>query len=409
MVFLHPRTPLTPAERSAKRRLVIQDTLALLSLFAITAVLAVLTFLLFRSYSQHEKDLAARWLRRGDAALAAGQPQQAINALRSALAFQPDNRQTQIKLAEALASAGRVQEATVYFNTLWDKEPGSGIINLQLARLATRTIAKHVDNARRALEYYHAAIYGTWEGDGAERRRDVRLELVRYELSKGMFTDARNELLIAAGNADETNTTALLEVAKLLEQAHAPNESLRLYKQILARGDNSFAALEGAGRTAFALGRYRAAKQYLERALERPDGAQQSDMDEDRRELAQAKAILKLYPAPTLPERERAKRVLKAREIARQRFLSCAAPNANSATNTAAALPPDLTQLSTRWQAEPKNLTVSALMHDPQLLQQELDLIYDTELTTAHHCGTPTGDDALLLRIAQAPDAVEQP
>jgi hypothetical protein len=30
-------------------------------------------------------------------------------------------------------------------------------------------------------------------------------------------------------------------------------------------------------------------------------------------------------------------------------------------------------------------------------------------LRTAHHCGTPTGDDALLLRIAQAPDAVEQP
>jgi hypothetical protein len=72
-------------------------------------------------------------------------------------------------------------------------------------------------------------------------------------------------------------------------------------------------------------------------------------------------------------------------------------------------LPPDLTQLSTRWQAEPKNLTVSALMHDPQLLQQELDLIYDTELRTAHHCGPPTGDDALLLHIAQAPDAVEQP
>ena len=58
--------------------------------------------------------------------------------------------------------------------------------------------------------------------------------------------------------------------------------------------------------------------------------------DEDRRELAQAKAILKLYPAPTLPERERTKRVLKAREIARQRLLSCTAANANSATNTAA-------------------------------------------------------------------------
>jgi tetratricopeptide (TPR) repeat protein len=410
MVFLHPRTLLTPAERSAKRRLVIQDTLALLSLFAITALLAVLTFLLFRSYSQHEKDLAARWLRRGDAALAAGQPQQAINALRSALAFQPDNRQTQIKLAEALASAGRIQEATAYFNTLWDKEPGSGIINLQLARLATRTVAKHVDNARRALEYYHAAIYGTWEGDGAERRRDVRLELVRYELSKGMFADARNELLIAAGNADQTNTAAMLEVARLLEQAHAPSDALHLYKQILARRETSFAALEGAGHSAFALGRFRTAKQYLERALARPDASQQSEVDNDRKELAQSKAILDLYPTPTMPARERAERVLKARDIARKRFFSCVAPKADPAANTVpAALPPDLAALNIRWQAEPKNLTLGALIHDPRLQQQELDLVYDTELKTVHDCGTPTGDDALLLRIAQSPDAVEQP
>ena len=414
MVFLHPRTLLTPAERSAKRRLVIQDTLALLSLFAITGVLAVLTFLLFRSYSQHEKDLAARWLRRGDAALAAGQPQQAINALRSALAYQPDNRQIQIKLAEALAGAGHIQEATAYFNTLWDKEPGSGIINLQLARLATRTIAKHVDNARRALEYYHAAIYGTWEGDGAERRRAVRLELVRYELSKGMFADARNELLIAAGNADETNSAALLEVANLLEQAHAPSDALHLYKQILARRDTSFAALEGAGRSSFILGRFRAAKHFLEHALAQPDASPQSDIDEDRQELAQSKAILNLYASPTLPARQRAERVLSARNIARERFFSCIAPGADPTTNTAtntppAALPPNLAALNTRWQAEPKNLSLEVLMRDPKLQQQELDLIYDTESETVHDCGAPTGDDALLLRIAQALDAIEQP
>ncbi|MGI8772993.1 MAG: tetratricopeptide repeat protein [Acidobacteriaceae bacterium] len=433
MVFLHAKAPLTSAERTAKRRLVIQDTLALLGLFAITGVLAVLTFLLFRSYSQHEKDLGERWLRRGNAALAAGQPIAAVNALRSALAFQPENRQTQIKLAEALAGAGRVQEAIAYFNSLWDKEPGSGPINLQLARLTmlappVRGKSARNASAARALEYYHAAIYGTWEGDGAQRRRQVRLELVRLEISRGMFADARNELLIAAGNADNTNTEALLEVAALLEQAHAPNDALRVYRQILGRKENSFAALAGAGRTSFELSRYRAARQFLERAVALPDASKQPDYGEDRQELAQSSALLDLFPGPMSPARQRVARLLRARSIAGKRLLACVAaqeggaaavsPNTGQATAQASGgatlnnrassppLPPELAVLNARWQAEPK--APAALLRDPDLQQSELELIYDTELKTSHVCGAPTGDDALLLRIAQSPDTVEQ-
>ena len=50
----------------------------------------------------------------------------------------PVSASTEIKLAEALASAGRIQEATVYFNALLESQQGSGLINLQLARLAAR-------------------------------------------------------------------------------------------------------------------------------------------------------------------------------------------------------------------------------------------------------------------------------
>src|ERR1700690_3743955 len=67
--FFRASTPLTPAERLAKRHLVFKDTLALLSIFAVTCVLAVLTWLIFRSYSQHQSDAAARWKRRGEQAL----------------------------------------------------------------------------------------------------------------------------------------------------------------------------------------------------------------------------------------------------------------------------------------------------------------------------------------------------
>ena len=114
------------------------DTLSLVTLFAITALLAVLTNYLYQSYASHQVELANRWLERGEQAMREGKPQAAIDALSSALAFAPSDRNTEIKLAEALASAGRLQEAAVYFNALLESQQGSGLINLQLARLAAR-------------------------------------------------------------------------------------------------------------------------------------------------------------------------------------------------------------------------------------------------------------------------------
>ena len=136
--FFRSSTPLTPAERLAKRHLVFKDTLALLSVFAVTCVLAVLTWLIFRSYSQHQRDAAARWKRRGEEALVHNNPTAAVYDLRTSLGYEPDDRDTEVKLAQALAQMGTprsMQEAAVYFNTLWEKEPGDGNINLQLARL----------------------------------------------------------------------------------------------------------------------------------------------------------------------------------------------------------------------------------------------------------------------------------
>jgi len=174
--FFRSSIPLTPAERLAKRHLIFKDTLALLSVFAVTCVLAVLTWLIFRSYSLHQKDAAARWKRRGEEALVHNNPAAAVYDLRTSLGYEPDHRDTEVELAKALAQMGTprsMQEAAVYFNTLWEKEPGDGNINLQLARLAARQGQTAV-----ALDHYHMAIYGVWEGDGAIRRRQVRLELM---------------------------------------------------------------------------------------------------------------------------------------------------------------------------------------------------------------------------------------
>lgn len=395
MATLQTATILTPEERLARRRLIVRDAISLFTLFLITAVIFVLTWFLFRSFNTHREELGMRWRFRGERALRAGHPKEAVDALRSALAYVP-SRDTEIELATALAAAGRTQEATVYFNTLWESAPGDGMINLQLARLA----AKQGDESL-AILHYQSALDGTWQGNGYDRRREIRLEMARYLLSRHELDQARTQLMIAASNApDDPNIK--MEIAGLLEQANDLQNALAIYRAIATRKSAPLAAVEGAGRTAFALGRYRVAAEYLSRTLAGPLAAQLPDTQKmaDRDMLDTSLHILSLYPAFDLAPRARAERVLAARDIARNRLADCA--------TTSPAAPGQLAALVSRWEQLPPRLAVSDLEENPGLEQTILQLVYDTETLTARICGPPSGDDALLLRIARNPDAVEQ-
>ena len=444
MSFFALKSPLTASDRIERRRLIFADTLALVTLFAITALLAVMTNYLYQSYASHQVELANRWLARGEQAMRDGKPQAAIDALSSALAFAPSDRNTEIKLAEALASAGRLQEATVYFNTLLESQQGSGLINLQLARLAARQ-----GNVSQATEDYQRAIYGNWEGDGYVRRRDVRFELIDYLIAHQLLDRARSDLLVAAGNAPEDDISVQLEIARKMEQAQDPSDALQLYKTILRRHPSLREALDGAGRTAFQMGRYLEAKRYLARALEGPgvDQEPKAVLDESREQLSEATRLLLLYPSSRLSLKERSARILADRELAMARLEQCtqersqaqakdsaaaSAPApavasrgsnplqslksrftgqpAATAPKQAAAPPPvdPLQALTARWKQLPAKLKLRDLEEDSDLAQTQIQLIYDTELLTQQLCGAPAGDDALLLKIAQAPNQVEE-
>ncbi len=444
MSFIALKTPLTASDRIQRRRLIFADTLALVTLFAITALLAVMTNYLYQSYASHQVELANRWLARGEQAMRDGKPQAAIDALSSALAFAPSDRNTEIKLAEALASAGRLQEAAVYFNTLLESQQGSGLINLQLARLAARQ-----GNVSQATEDYQRAIYGNWEGDGYVRRRDVRFELIDYLIAHQLLDRARSDLLVAAGNAPEDDISVQLEIARKMEQAQDPSDALQLYKTILRRHPSLREALDGAGRTAFQMGRYLEAKRYLSRALEGPgvDQEPKAVLDESREQLSEATRLLLLYPSSRLSLKERSARILADRELAMARLEQCtqersqvqakdaaaaSAPApavasrgsnplqslksrftgqpAATAPKQAAAPPPvdPLLALTARWKQLPAKLKLRDLEEDSDLAQTQIQLIYDTELLTQQLCGAPAGDDALLLKIAQAPNQVEE-
>lgn len=407
--FFRTDTPLTPAERLAKRHLVIQDTLALLGVLAVTCVLGVLTWLIFRSYSQHQSDAAARWKRRGEDALAQGKPGAAVYDLRTSLGYGQDDPGAEIELAQALTEVDTprsLQEAAVYLNTLWEKEPGNGNINLLLARVLARQ-----GQAASALEHYHAAVYGVWEGHGALRGREARLEMVRYQIALGRYNDARGELLIAAGN--DTSTPTLMEVAALLVEAHAPADALHMYQDVARRRPVVVRALEGAGQMAFTLGRYRTARDYLDKALNAANAEHAlADKTLAEKNLRAASAVMASYPSPRLPQRERLRRVVRAYVVARKRYTDCANGNAgeNAAQNGKTQIQnnQEMTSLGNRWQAARPRLTVAALANDAQLEDATMQLVYETEQVTEHVCGAPTGEDAALLRIAASPEAVNQ-
>jgi tetratricopeptide (TPR) repeat protein len=440
MSFFALKSPLSASDRIDRRRLIFADSLALITLFAVTALLAISTNYLYQSYASHQVKLADRWLQRGEQAMRDGKPQAAIDALSSALAFDPSQRNTQIKLAQALASAGRIQEATVYFNSLLESQQGSGVINLQLARLAVRQ-----GDESQAIDDYQRAIYGNWEGDGYVRRREVRFEMIKYLIERQQLDRARSELLVASGNAPEDDISVQLEIARLMELAQDPSDALHLYKTILRRHPSLREALEGAGSAAFQLGRYLEAKHYLGHALEGPavDKEPAAAIVKSRDSLNEAARLLALYPSSGLRPSERIARVLTDRKLAMARLAECtqdraagpakdpsqasapAAKNSNPLQNFASrfarhpAQPPPspaakpapvdpLVALTQAWQQLPVKVSATDLEKDPELTQAQIQLIYDTELITQQVCGAPSGDDALLLRIAQAPNQVEE-
>jgi tetratricopeptide (TPR) repeat protein len=390
---VHP--PLTAEERAEKRKLIVRDFAALFTLFVITVVIGVLTYFLFSSFSRHRDVLARRWRANGERALNNGHPDQAIEALRSALQYAPGQRDIEVELAMALAADNRDLEATAYFNSLLETQPGNGLIHLQLARLAAKQ-----GNAALAEEHYQRALDGTWGRDGYLQRLSVRLELAGYLISREDYARAQTELRTASDNALNMPEKQV-EIAGLMEKAQDPSDALEIYRAQMRKKGAPIEAFEGAGRTAYSLGRIELAHQALERAIGRPDFEKLSEVERKNvhQMLADSQRILELFPDPDLSVRARAQRIANNAKIARTRLTACfASANASG----------EMANLQGQWQQIPARLSVRMLERNPQLEQTMMSLVYETEEQTAQVCGAPSGDDALLLKIAQAPLAVQQ-
>ena len=371
--------PVASIATPTKRGILIHDGLAFLILLAVSLGLLGVTLFLFKSFDSHREDLAVRWSQRGRVALEQNKPAEAVGALRAALNYAPDDRADQLLLAQALASAGHVDEATNYFLNLWSTRPGDGFINLQLARLA-RTRG----NNRDATDYYRASVFGSWEGDGVLRRREVRLELADFLIAQHENAEARNELFTVAGNSPDNPNLNLTVASKLMASGYVA-DALTFYRKAITADPHARAPLAAAGQAAYALDDYGQAERYLERALE-------AKGDSDNQEalgalLQNARRLQQLSLVPDQPSRRRASHILAAASIAQARLEACVSPTA-----------PKLADLTTRWASA--DALRKTLADNSDIQDTWVALIYQTELDSAKTCGAPSGDDALLLRLA---------
>jgi tetratricopeptide (TPR) repeat protein len=390
-----PATGSASSLHSAKRALLLRDSLTFLVLTVATLVLYAATSFLFRSFEERRADLAQVFTKEGKTALAANRPDQAIAAFRSALSYAPDDRANHLLLAEALAMAGHSEEATSYFLSLREAEPGDGFINLELARLARKK-----GDTTTAIEYYRASSLGTWNGDSMSSRRTVQLELADYLVQSGDLPAARAEILLAAADTPES---ASLDIAfgDRLAEALDSADALNFYRKAVKLAPHDAAGVSRLGRLLYRTGEYPAAHEYLDRALrQEPRTAQDEAQSGELRSLAQdAERMQSLVLSADLPSEVLEAHLRADAKLAKARLAACAASQGGVGSSGGSA---PLQALVAEWQSVDKANGRHAAAQDTADASNVRSLIFRTEMETARQCGAPTGDDRLLLQLAEA-------
>ncbi|HZO99956.1 MAG TPA: tetratricopeptide repeat protein [Terriglobia bacterium] len=361
----------------------------LIALFVITGLAA-------KAYHSREKALATEWYNRGEADLKAGDPASALEDFRSALVYSRDNSLYRFRLAQALIAAQRFSEARTHLLTLWEREPGSGRLNLELARLAVKE-----SNEPEALRYYHQAIYGVWESEPEKRRREARLEMCEFLLNRGAKAQAQAELMALA---DELPSDPALhtQVAGLFVKAGDYDHALRQFQAALQLNRRDQAALAGAGEAAFQLEEYQKAQQYLDRAVRLNPGDIQS-----AQLLETSNFVLSIDPFERgLSQQEREHRVLRFFDLVFRRVRECSRKRGVDLENPKTET--DLKALYDRLQELRPKLTSRFLRHHPDQVEPVMDVVFAIEDQTARECGIAAGPDKALWLVARKRKPKEQ-
>ena len=354
-----------------------------LTVLILLSAIASVVFLATRSIAAAHRDLrrrdAAQWFRFGQSELAAGQPLRAVQALRRATAIDLHNVEYRLALASALEDARKNDLARQVLLELRSVSPERPDINTRLARLE---VARGDDSA--AIRYYQNALYGVWAADAMEGRRVLRLEFIRFLLSRKYGDRALAELL-AIEDSIGSDTASRTEAGHLLLQAGDPSRALVHYRAALRQDPQNAAALAGAGKAAFASGEYAIALRYLRTASELP-----ADLIEVR---SLASHVLTRDPLlPRLSFAERRRRLQLNLSDALTRLGTCTVDGPSSSA---------FTSLRHEIEAVQARLARRSVREALEVIEDGAELVYRVQQKANGTCGPPALIDRAQLLIGQ--------
>jgi tetratricopeptide (TPR) repeat protein len=362
-----------------KRDYIIREPLLVSVLVLIAVVFSALTHAYSAAYDRRRLALGQQWFAKGNQELKNNRPSAAVDDFRTALLYDPHNWDYGTHLADGLMQAGYDSQAMNYYLELWQRTPSNGPVNLQLARLS----AKKGDTVS-AERYFSGAIFGDWPQDSAANRRAATFALIHFYLERGDNGHAESQLMILSDNLPE-DPQLHAQVAELYARVGNDRRALAQYRQVLQHDPNNLPALLGAGETSFHLGDYRAAQEYLTRAL----GVDDSDTSAGNLlAVVQSAAALNPYERG-LTEAEKIKRTLILFDIAGKRLQSCGSGD------------PSVKSYLERWKQLMATANSRFLKQHPEESETLLDFCASAEKLAQSQCGEPTPDDSASLAIAR--------
>jgi predicted Zn-dependent protease len=377
-----------------------REHLLLAGLIVVIVVFFSLTTFAARAYHRRQEQFGTAWYQRGEKALQQSRPAEAVEDFRNALAYSRENDLYRLRLAQALMAGRRPQEARSYLLSLWEKEPGNGTINLELARLAAMW-----DDAPQAVRYYHAAIYGVWPDEPTAHRWQIRFELSEYLLQRNTVQDTRGaqaELVALAGDLPQQDAAAQTRLGTLLLRAGLNARALAAFRAALAAQPNLMPALKGASEAAFSMGEYETARHYL-LPIVAQDPKDQSSLEM----LNLCELVFKLDPfARGLTSGEQARRAVQDFRLALARAQKCAAAASEPARppSQTSATADDLSSLLAQANSGKSRVSERALAGNPELFETTMDLIFKLEKASST-CGAASLEDKALGLLAPPSEA----
>jgi len=368
----------------------------LLASLAALIVLFIATGISVTAYHAKEHSLAQQWYASGERDLTAGQAEAAIEDFRTALIYSHNDPLIEFKLAHALTAAGHLHQARAYLLALWEREPGNGTVNLELAQLAARS-----GSVQEASQYYHDALYGQWDENPAEHRRLAGLDLAEFLIKVGQKAQAQAELIALSGGLPN-DPPLQTRVGSLLVQTGEYEHATPLFRQALRVNPNYLPALEAAGEASFQMRDYPAVRRYLSRAKRLGALSPQSQRFLDTATLIQESDPL----APRLGAQERVSRALAAFNQSLERLDQCAAARGISFDN--GPQQSGLQQLHAQAAALEAQVNLRNLGRDPDLLLKATDMAYQIEQVTERDCGEPQGLDLALLLLSRIQEGANE-